>query len=84
MVTVIPVEGHTLDPADLLRYLRERLPKYAVPAWLEIVNELPKTGTHRVIKGDLKKRGVTSAAIKLDDALLTGSATATKQEKRHA
>lgn len=84
MITVIPVEGHTIDPADLLRYLRERLPKYAVPAWLEIVSELPKTGTHRVIKGDLKKRGVTSAAIKLDDALLNGGATATRQEKRHA
>lgn len=84
MIAVIPVEGHRVDPADLLRYLRDRLPKYAVPAWLEIVSEIPKTGTHRVIKADLKKRGVTPAAIKLDDALLGGASTQPRQEKRNA
>jgi crotonobetaine/carnitine-CoA ligase len=66
MVCVVPVEGRTVDPAGLLAFLRERLPKYALPSYLEVVSEIPKTGTHRVIKSDLKKRGVTARTIKLD------------------
>lgn len=65
MITVIPVEGKTVDPKVLLAYLQGNLPKYAVPTWLEVVPELPKTATHRVIKKSLKDKGVTAAAIRL-------------------
>jgi crotonobetaine/carnitine-CoA ligase len=50
--------------------LQERLPRYALPSYLEIVSELPKTGTHRVIKNDLKKRGVTETTIRLENLLV--------------
>jgi crotonobetaine/carnitine-CoA ligase len=66
MISVVPVEGRTIVAADLLRFLRASLPKYAVPSYLDVVRELPKTGTHRVIKGNLKKRGVTASTIRLD------------------
>jgi carnitine-CoA ligase len=66
MIAVVPVDGRLLDPAALGEYLRRALPKYAVPAYLDVVTELPKTGTHRVIKADLKQRGVTSGTIRLD------------------
>lgn len=66
MIAVVPVDGRTPDPTALAVFLRERLPKYAVPSYLDIVRELPKTGTHRVIKADLKKRGVTDRTIKLE------------------
>jgi crotonobetaine/carnitine-CoA ligase len=81
MIAVVPVDGHRIDAAGLLRYLRERLPKYAVPAWLDVVDELPKTGTHRVMKNDLKKRGVSAASIRLDDNLLN---SAPARERDHA
>ncbi len=68
MISVVPVEGRTIDPQQLAAFLRERLPKYAVPSYLDIVAELPKTGTHRVIKTDLKKRGVSASTIRLDDS----------------
>jgi crotonobetaine/carnitine-CoA ligase len=67
MICVVPVEGRALAPADLLEFLRGRLPKYAVPSYLDIVPELPKTGTHRVIKGELKKRGATATTIRLEE-----------------
>ncbi len=67
MISVVPVEGRKVVPADLLRFMRERLPKYAVPSYLDIVSDLPKTGTHRVIKSDLKKRGVTATTVRLED-----------------
>jgi crotonobetaine/carnitine-CoA ligase len=66
MIAVVPVDGRLIDPAALGEYLRRALPKYAVPAYLDVVTELPKTGTHRVIKADLKQRGVTSGTIRLD------------------
>jgi crotonobetaine/carnitine-CoA ligase len=66
MIAVVPVEGRTLDAKGLLKYLQERLPKYAVPSYLDVVSELPKTGTHRVIKADLKKRGVTDHTVRMD------------------
>jgi crotonobetaine/carnitine-CoA ligase len=71
MIAVVPVEGRTIDPVALARYLRGALPRYAMPSYLDVVSELPKTGTHRVIKADLKERGVASGTIRLDD--LTGS-----------
>jgi crotonobetaine/carnitine-CoA ligase len=67
MISVVAVEGRALEASSLLAFLRDRLPKYAVPSYLDIVSELPKTGTHRVIKGELKKRGATAATIRLDD-----------------
>jgi crotonobetaine/carnitine-CoA ligase len=67
MISVVAVEGRTIDPVQLAAFLRERLPKYAAPSYLDIVAELPKTGTHRVIKADLKKRGVSASTIRLDD-----------------
>ncbi|MEY4510898.1 MAG: AMP-dependent synthetase and ligase [Pseudomonadota bacterium] len=66
MISVVPVEGRTIDPKALARFLKERLPKYALPSYLDVVSELPKTGTHRVIKADLKKRGVTRATVAID------------------
>ncbi len=67
MIALVTVEGRRLDPEDLLAFLKERLPKYAVPSYLDVVTELPKTGTHRVIKAELKKRGVTGGTVRLED-----------------
>lgn len=66
MVCVTPVPGHRVDPAALRAYLGERLPKFAVPTYLEVLDALPKTETHRVMKSALKARGVTSATVRLD------------------
>ncbi|HMJ10693.1 MAG TPA: AMP-binding protein, partial [Polyangiaceae bacterium] len=66
MISVVPVDGRAIAPRALLEFLQERLPKYAVPSYLDIVDELPKTGTHRVIKSELKKRGVTANTIYLE------------------
>jgi len=66
MIAVVPVEGRTIDPSALAQYLRASLPRYAVPSYLDVVTELPKTGTHRVVKAELKERGVTSGTVRLD------------------
>ncbi len=69
MIVVVPVEGRALEPRELLTFLQGRLPKYALPAYMEVAREIPKTGTHRVIKTELKERGVTDTTIKLEGLL---------------
>lgn len=60
MVVVQPREGHTVDPAALADWLADKLPRFAQPRYIRVVAALPKTGTHRVIKPDLKAEGVTA------------------------
>lgn len=65
MIAVVPVEGATLDPKELYGFLSSRLPRFALPSHMDVVDSLPKTGTHRVIKHALKERGVTARTIPL-------------------
>lgn len=58
MASVSLVEGHTLNEGDLVDYLKEDLPKFAVPRYIRIVKEFPKTETQRIIKKELEKLGI--------------------------
>lgn len=60
MVTLVPVEGKTIDPAGLPEFLSDRLAKFAIPRYYRVVESLPKTETHRVIKKEIEKQGVTA------------------------
>jgi crotonobetaine/carnitine-CoA ligase len=60
MASITLVEGRTLKEADLIEYLKENLPKFAVPRYVKIVPELPKTETHRVKKKELEVLKVVS------------------------
>lgn len=59
MAAVKPVAGGKLDPSDLLNFLSNRLAKYAIPRYIRVVDDFPKTNTHRVIKRVLEREGVT-------------------------
>ncbi|MDD5711428.1 MAG: AMP-binding protein [Smithellaceae bacterium] len=54
MTSITTVEGRTLKEAELISFLKENLPKFAVPRYVKIVPELPKTETHRVKKKELE------------------------------
>ncbi|KAH8835203.1 hypothetical protein DL96DRAFT_32999 [Flagelloscypha sp. PMI_526] len=41
---------------DLISHARTRLPGFACPEWVVIVKELPKTGTGKIQKHELRKR----------------------------
>lgn len=59
MAAVVPIEGRHPDPAAIRAFMEDKLAKYALPRYIDIVTELPKTETHRVQKNILKARGVT-------------------------
>jgi len=58
-VAVVLEEGATLDPAELVEYLAGRMPAYWVPRFIEYLDELPRTESHKLKKGDLREAGVT-------------------------
>ncbi len=59
MATLVPIEGKKVDPAELPEFLKDKLARFAVPRYYRVVDALPKTETHRVIKKELEKVGVT-------------------------
>lgn len=59
MVALVLQPGRTLAPAELLRHCEGRLAYFAMPRYVDIRAELPKTPTHRVEKYRLRQQGIT-------------------------
>jgi acyl-CoA synthetase (AMP-forming)/AMP-acid ligase II len=53
---VVPREGVTLDTDDLLAFCLQNLPRYMAPQHIEVVEELPKTGSGKVDYPALRRR----------------------------
>ena len=56
---VVATPGVHLSPAAVWDWCEEKLPYFAVPRYVEILPELPKTPTAKVLKGELREAGVT-------------------------
>jgi crotonobetaine/carnitine-CoA ligase len=59
MVWVKPAEGADLDLKDLMRFCAENMAYFMVPRYVDLVDDIPQTGTLRVQKSAMKKRGIT-------------------------
>jgi crotonobetaine/carnitine-CoA ligase len=62
MAALVAREGETLVPAELANFCAARLPYFAIPRFIEIVAELPRTENGKVQKYRLRERGVTQSA----------------------
>jgi fatty-acyl-CoA synthase len=51
---VVPRQGAAVTPDDVPAFLRDRLAKYKIPVYVEVVADLPKTGSNKVRKGPLR------------------------------
>ena len=61
MICVVLKPEATLDPRELCDFLQTRLPRFMVPRYVEIMDDMPKTvGTMRTQKAKLRERGVTA------------------------
>ncbi|GAB6155073.1 ATP-dependent acyl-CoA ligase [Desulfosporosinus burensis] len=59
MAIIVPQPEKNPDPLSIIKWCDERMAFFMVPRYIEFWDSLEKTGTHRVQKVDLKKRGVT-------------------------
>jgi crotonobetaine/carnitine-CoA ligase len=59
MIWVKPKPGADLDLRDLIGHCSETMAHFMIPRYIDVVDDIPRTGTLRVQKADMKKRGVT-------------------------
>src|SRR5207249_2623715 len=59
MAAVIPREDAKVDPAELAAFCESRLQKYAIPRFIDVVTDLPRTESGKVQKYKLRERGIT-------------------------
>jgi carnitine-CoA ligase len=76
-IAVVPRPGGAPTPEALVGWCRERMASYAVPRYIEFVDELPKTATQRVRYADLRARGNTAATWDRESASRTEQARST-------
>jgi crotonobetaine/carnitine-CoA ligase len=58
LAIVATIEGETVDPGDLVEYLRQRMAHFMVPRYVRFLPELPKTPTNKIEKHRLRAEGV--------------------------
>jgi crotonobetaine/carnitine-CoA ligase len=60
LVAVVPAASGTVVVEQLVEFLRDRVPRYALPRFVRVLPALPRTqSTNRVIKTELRRHGVT-------------------------
>jgi crotonobetaine/carnitine-CoA ligase len=59
LAVVAPVAGHTIDPVELIDFLRPRMAHFMIPRYVRQLTELPKTPTQKVQKNLLRAEGLT-------------------------
>lgn len=60
MLAVVLEQSSTCTAEDIVSHVDRELPRFALPRFVEIVSELPKTPTGKVQKAELRRRGVTT------------------------
>jgi carnitine-CoA ligase len=60
MAFVVQRDGETVRPEELIAFLQERLPYYAVPRYVEYVQSVPRTFAHRIDKQALQDLGISA------------------------
>ncbi|MCY1542586.1 Crotonobetaine/carnitine--CoA ligase [compost metagenome] len=58
MAALVARDGAVIDPAELARFCEGRLPYFAVPRYIDLVLDLPRTENGKVQKFKLRERGV--------------------------
>jgi crotonobetaine/carnitine-CoA ligase len=60
-VTLVSSQEQPVEPARLIEFLTERLPRFMLPRYVEILDALPKTPTEKVRKELLRESGSAGA-----------------------
>ncbi|HEU5296772.1 MAG TPA: ATP-dependent acyl-CoA ligase [Burkholderiaceae bacterium] len=68
MASVVLREGAAVAPADLAHHCAALLPKFALPRYIDLVADLPRTENGKVQKYRLRERGVTPTCWDRDRA----------------
>ena len=70
MAFIVPHAGNIPEPDAVIRFLEQRIARFAVPRYLEFVDELPLTENGKIKKYVLKERGVSSTTWDRDQGIV--------------
>ncbi len=62
MVYLVAVAGRAIEMEAFMDFCGDQLPYFAVPRYVEVTAELPKNAIGRILKSELRTRGVPSSA----------------------
>jgi len=60
MCALATLPDQTIDPAELIDYLSQRMAHFMVPRYVRVMASLPKTPTEKIQKAELRKAGITA------------------------
>ncbi|SDE67022.1 crotonobetaine/carnitine-CoA ligase [Variovorax sp. CF079] len=60
MAALVARDGQRIDPVELLAYCESRLPYFALPRYVDLLPDLPRTENGKVQKYKLRERGVSA------------------------
>jgi crotonobetaine/carnitine-CoA ligase len=69
MACVVLRDGARLEPAEIVDFCEEQLARFAVPRYVEFLEQLPLTPSGKVEKYKLRARGVTAATWDRDRSI---------------
>ncbi|PIE34814.1 hypothetical protein CSA56_06670 [candidate division KSB3 bacterium] len=64
---IVPKLGATVDEKDILEYCRQHLAQYKVPRFIEVIDEIPKNVTGKILKRVLRRIAAGLPADEDDD-----------------
>jgi len=59
MASIRPLEGKSIIAEELIEFLTDKLARFAIPRYVRIVDDFPRTETFRIKKNELRDLGVT-------------------------
>ena len=68
MVCLVPRDPAAFDVVAFMDFCCDRLPYFAVPRYVDVVDELPKNAVGRVLKHELRARGVPASVWDREEA----------------
>jgi len=60
MASISLVEGESIKENDLVEFVRDNLPKFAMPRYVKVVEDFSKTETFRIKKKDIEELGIVN------------------------
>lgn len=66
---IVVEPGAELDLEGFAAFAKRSLPKYAVPLFVRIIPEMPKTENNKLMKGSLKNEGADPSKMPSSDKL---------------
>jgi len=59
-VMAVIVANGSVDPVDIWEYCKGRIPEFAIPRFIRIVESLPRTPSEKIQKSVLRQEGITA------------------------